>query len=229
MADSAAPQSPAPRCGRGFFARGSEELAQKLLGQRLVRVLETGERLAGTIVETEAYLGHEDRAAHSFGGRRTPRNESMYGPPGTAYVYFTYGMHFCFNVVCGRVDEPVAVLIRALEPTEGLATMRRLRGFEPAGGPPGVKTGVKMGKARADTLLCSGPARLCQALGIDRRLNGIDLTADTRLWIEQARRGTVPEALITRTARIGVDYAAEWAAKPLRWYLTRSAHVSGRR
>jgi DNA-3-methyladenine glycosylase len=92
-------------------------VARRLLGQRLVRVTD-GIRLAGTIVEVEAYLGAEDRAAHTFGGRRTARNESMYLPGGHAYIYFTYGAHFCLNVVCGQRDEGVAVLIRALEPTE---------------------------------------------------------------------------------------------------------------
>ena len=107
------------RIPRSFLAVDPEKLARRLLGQRLVRTLGDGTRLAGIIVETEAYLGVRDRAAHSFGGRRTPRNESMFARPGTAYVYFTYGMHHCVNVVCGRRDEPVAVLIRALEPVEG--------------------------------------------------------------------------------------------------------------
>ena len=111
------------RLGRRFYSTDSATLAQALIGRVLVRALEDGTRLAGVIVETEAYLGVEDRAAHAFGGRRTARNESMYGPPGTAYVYFTYGMHFCFNVVCGRRDEPVAVLIRALQPIEGMDRM----------------------------------------------------------------------------------------------------------
>src|SRR5882672_5499226 len=92
-------------------------LARRLLGQQLVRVLK-GQRLAGIIVETEAYLGAQDRAAHTWNGRRTPRNESMYLPGGHAYVYFTYGNHYCLNVVCGRKDEGVAVLIRALQPME---------------------------------------------------------------------------------------------------------------
>lgn len=105
----------------------AEELAPALVGMVLVRVLESGERLSGRIVETEAYLGVKDRAAHSYGGRRTARNEAMYARAGTAYVYFTYGMHFCVNVVCGREDEPVAVLLRALEPLEGLEAMARNR------------------------------------------------------------------------------------------------------
>jgi len=209
------------RCGRRFFSTDPATLAQKLLGQRLVRVLDSGERLAGTIVETEAYLGVEDRAAHTFGGRRTPRNEAMYGAAGTAYVYFTYGMHHCMNVVAGRLEEPVAVLIRALEPTEGLGAMRGLRS--------GPRRSVKLGKAKAglrEDELCSGPARLCQALAIDRQLNGIDLTTDSRLWIERARRVDPGGLEVRMTARVGVEYAGVWADKKLRWFVDGNRHVS---
>ena len=116
------------RWSRRDFGAGSVEIAQRLIGSTLVRILDDGERLSGMIVETEAYLGVEDAAAHSFGGRRTARNEAMYAVGGTAYVYFTYGMHHCVNVVCGGIDEPVAVLIRALEPMEGMERdWRRLK------------------------------------------------------------------------------------------------------
>ena len=115
------------RWKRQDFAKPAEELAPALLGHLLVRVMPGGQRVSGRIVEAEAYLGERDLASHAAGGRRTARNEAMYGPPGLAYVYFTYGMHFCMNVVCGRRDEPVAVLIRALEPVEGMAVMRRRR------------------------------------------------------------------------------------------------------
>lgn len=185
-----------------------------MLGQRLVRVLEDGTRLAGVIVETEAYLGVMDRAAHAFGGRRTARNESMYGPPGTAYVYFTYGMHHCFNIVCGRAGEPTAVLVRALEPTEGLDEMRRRRG---------------LGPESPETSLCSGPAKVCQALGIDRGLDGIDLAADPRLLVERARVRAFPGERLANTARIGVGYAEDWAEAPLRWLVRGNPHVSGQR
>jgi DNA-3-methyladenine glycosylase len=204
------------RLGRAFFAAGAARVAERLLGCRLVRVLDDGTRLAGTIVEAEAYLGVRDRAAHSFGGRRTARNEAMYAEAGTAYVYFTYGMHHCFNVVCGRRGEPVAVLVRALEPTEGLEVMRRLR-LGPGGG--------KRAK-RGDTALCSGPAKLCAALAIDRSLNGIDLTRDGRLFLERGRG--IPAERIVRTARIGVAYAGAWARRKLRWVDAASEHVSVR-
>ena len=127
------------------FGRDPVTTARRLLGQRLVRVID-GQRIAGLIVEVEAYLGEKDRAAHTYGGRRTDRNASMYLAGGHIYVYFVYGMHHCANVVCGREDEGVAVLLRGLEPTEGLESMyaRRTR-------------------ARTPRDLCSGPAKLSQA------------------------------------------------------------------
>ena len=145
-------------------------VARRLLGQRLVRVINR-QRLAGTIVEVEAYLGAVDAAAHTYQGRRTKRNEAMYLPGGHAYVYFTYGMHHCLNVVCGRADEGVAVLVRAIEPTEGLARMYRNR---------------RTAKRESD--LCSGPAKLTQAMEIDRALNGTDLRTAESLFIECVRR-----------------------------------------
>lgn len=202
--------------GRRFYTVDSVTLARSLLGQRLVRVLDDGTRLAGLIVETEAYLGKKDMAAHSFGGRRSARNEAMYMKGGTAYVYFTYGMHFCFNVVAGKVNEPIAVLIRALEPVEGIETMRRLR-----------SPGTQSGKGRhPDTDLCRGPARLCQALAIDRTLNAIDLTRDRRLFIEHGSQRPDPR-LIGASPRIGIDYAGDWVARPLRFYFRGSPFVSG--
>lgn len=199
---------------RRFYARSAEALAVALLGTRLVRVLADGTRLAGRIVETEAYLGVEDRAAHSFGGRRTARNESMYGRPGTAYVYFTYGMHHCFNVVCAREGEPQAVLIRALEPVEGGEVMRRLRSARRARSVP-------------DTHLCSGPGRLCQAMGIDREDDGVDLADPTsRLFIIRGAGRLSADESVLNTARIGVAYAGDWADLPLRWCVAGNPHVS---
>ena len=203
------------RLTRRDFALDPQALAQRLLGQRLVRILPGGERLAGVIVETEAYLGIEDRAAHSFGGRRTARVEPMYGKPGTAYVYFTYGMHHCFNVVAGKVDEPVAVLVRALRPVEGLDLMRRLR------------TGRAAGRSKLDdTELCSGPAKLCQALAIDRRESGIDLTTSPSLYLARASSRPATRTEIGVSPRIGVEYAGEWAGRPLRYFFRDDPNVS---
>ena len=203
------------RWPRESFACGAEPLAAALLGRLLVRRLDDGRTLAGRIVETEAYIGVRDRASHAFGGRRTPRNEAMYGPPGTAYVYFTYGMHHCFNVVCGEVGEPVAVLIRALEPVEGVAHMTSMR------------QAASRSRARqiAPQDLCRGPARLCQAMVIDRTLDGLDLVSDPRLWIAEAR-ADMPDNRVLRTQRVGVDYAGAWARRRLRWMFAGHSCVS---
>lgn len=192
------------RLNRGFYRRDPVTLAQALLGQILVRRLEDGRELAGKIVEVEAYLGIEDRAAHSFGGRRTQRNASMWGEAGLAYVYFTYGMHWCLNVVADREEVPTAVLLRALEPIHGLEEMRRRRSGRPD--------------------LCSGPAKLTQALGIDRKLDGVDLVESDELYIV---RGTRSRGRIGRSPRIGVAYAKEWAGRQLRFFLAGNPHVSG--
>jgi DNA-3-methyladenine glycosylase len=203
--------TPPERLGREFFALPAVRLAPRLLGQRLVRILPSGERLVGVIVETEAYVGVRDRASHSFAGRRTARNEMMYAKPGTAYVYFTYGMHFCFNIVCAREGDPQAVLIRALEPVQGMEAMRAARAA---------------GRRRllSDADLCSGPGKLCQAMRIDRHQNGLDLCESKDMWLEA---GHLPKpSFIRRTARIGVDGAGEWAERPLRWLVGGNGHVS---
>ena len=193
---------------RNFYHRDTVTVARALLGQHLVRV--TGnERTSGIIVETEAYLGIKDQAAHTCNGRRTNRNQSMWLDGGTAYVYFTYGMHYCMNVVSRTVDVPEAVLIRALQPNEGINIIRHRR---PA--------------AKKDTDLCSGPAKLCQALDIDRNLDGTDLVTSPVLFIEQRRKKMFPDKDITVRPRIGVDYSGPWANKPLRFYLKNNPHVS---
>ena len=171
----------------------------------LNKVLVSGER-AGRIVEVEAYLGGIDPAAHTYRGR-TPRNEVMYGPPGLMYVYFTYGMHWCANAVCGDEDEGVAVLLRALEPLRGLDEMRAAR---PA--------------ARTDRDLCRGPARLCQALDITGVHNGIDLVGG-RAGITIVDDGTPPPADPVVTTRVGISVGAD---SPWRWYVRESRFVSRR-
>jgi DNA-3-methyladenine glycosylase len=174
-------------------------------------VLDSGEQLVGTIVETEAYLGTRDKAAHSFGGRRTPRNESMYARAGTAYVYFTYGMHHCANVVCGKPDEPVAVLLRALEPTRGIQHMHAARTRR---------------RDLSDRDLCSGPAKLCQALQIDRALDGADLVTGPTLFLARPATDSIPDGRVMTTARIGIPYAKEWAPRRLRWFVRDNPNVS---
>ena len=200
------------RLTRRFYRRDPVTLAKALLGQILVRRLEDGRELAGKIVEVEAYLGIEDRAAHSFGGRRTARNASMWGDGGHAYVYFTYGMHWCVNVVANREEVPTACLIRALEPLRGIEEMRRRRSGK-----------LSPQRLRA-TDLCSGPAKLTQALAIDRNLDGVDLVEGGELYVV---RGPRSRRDIGRSPRIGVAYAKEWAGKPLRFFLEGNPHVSG--
>lgn len=200
------------RLRRRDYARDPVTLARELVGRRLVRKLD-GHRLAGIIVETEAYIGVCDRASHAYQGRRTKRNESMYSGPGHAYVYFTYGMHEMFNIVCGEAGEPVAVLVRALEPTEGLAEMRRRRSRRPRKAP------------LREVDLCSGPGKLCESLGINRELDSEDLTNSSEIWIEEGL-GALPEQELMVSRRIGVDRCQEWAMMPLRWLVADSPHVS---
>ena len=199
-----------PRLERTFFRRDPVTLARALLGQRLVRIAPDGSRRSGLIVETEAYLGVLDRAAHTFGGRRTARNASMWLDGGHAYVYFTYGLHYCFNVVCEVAGEPTAVLLRALQPEEGIDAMRVSRG--PA--------------ARQTRDLCSGPARLCQALAIDRSFDGTDLCTSETLFLEATRKRAKAPAVIGVGPRVGIGYAEQWAQEPLRFWVKGSEHVS---
>ena len=193
------------RLTRSFYRQDATTVARSLLGQKLVRVID-GKRLTGLIVETEAYLGVADKAAHSRNGRRTTRNESMWSEGGHAYVYFVYGMHHCLNVVAGRAGDPVAVLLRGLQPVEGLEQMRRRRG-----------------RTKLDTELCSGPGRLCQALAIDQSLDGVDLVASDILTIESYSNGT---GRIGVGPRVGINYAEEWANRPLRFFVDANPHVS---
>lgn len=196
------------RIGREFYQRNVVLVARELLGQRIVRLLD-GRRISGTIVETEAYLGAADKAAHTCGGRRTKRNASMWGDGGYAYVYFTYGMHHCLNVVAGVCDEPVAILLRAVEPDEGIELMQVAR---PA--------------AKRTRDLCSGPAKLCQALRVTRELDHTDLVDGDELFIERAISKPFGDGKIVAGARIGVAYAEEWADKPLRFWLDGNPNVS---
>jgi DNA-3-methyladenine glycosylase len=191
---------------RDFYTRSDVlEVARDLLGQKLVVPNRNGGRVAGIIVETEAYRGPEDRASHAYGGRRTNRTETMYGLGGTAYVYFVYGMYNQFNVVTNVENVPHAVLVRAVEPVEGLDIIRRRR--------PG----------RSEYEWTSGPGRLCIALGIDRGLDKADLLGD-RVWIE--KEGSVSPRQIARGPRIGIDYAEKWVTKPWRFWVKDNPFVS---
>ena len=184
---------PGRRLNRSFFDRSVHKVAPDLIGATL---LVNG--VGGVIVEVEAYH-HTDPAAHSYGGP-TPRNAVMFGPPGYAYVYRSYGIHWCLNFVCEAEGSASAVLIRALEPTEGLAAMRRRRGLSEA------------------NALCSGPGKLCEALGVTHKHNGMAL--DRAPFELRARTGK-PE--IVAGPRIGITKATD---KPWRYGLKRSPFLS---
>ena len=190
---------------RSWYDRSALDVAPQLLGARMTHLTGDG-RVGGLIVETEAYAGPEDLAAHSARGR-TRRNEVMFGPAGHAYVYLIYGLHNCMNVVCGPGGKPEAVLIRAIEIDDGIEIARRRRG-------PGVP----------DERLGAGPGNVCAALAIDRSLDGVDLLGDGPLAIAPADQ---PAASVARP-RIGVGYAGEWASRPWRFVVPGSRHVSRR-
>ncbi len=187
---------------RSFYARPAIEVARDCLGKRLVFETPLG-RLSGRIVEAEAYLGVADLAAHSVGGRRTARNEVMYGPAGYAYVFLIYGLHHHLNLITDEVGTPTAVLLRAVEPLEGEALMQARR------------------QVRDRRQLTNGPGKLCQAFGIDRSHNGIDLCRPP-LYLTD---GEAPRRIL-RTPRIGVDYARHWAKRRLRFVDADSAFLS---
>ena len=191
---------------REFYQRSALQLARLCIGQLLVSELH-GELLVSRIVEAEAYAGVRDSACHGFGGRRTARNESMFGPPGHAYVFLIYGLHFHLNLVAAKESDPSAVLLRAVEPIVGEAPMRARRRYP-----------------KDRRIVTNGPGKLCQAYGIDRSVDGIDL-CHPPLYLAQ---GTRPRH-IGRSPRIGIDYAGDWAKKPYRFFDASSSFVSSMR
>ncbi len=194
---------------RPFYKRNTITVSKDLLGKILVHE-SSPTTTAGRIVETEAYLGPEDQAAHSSGGRRTKRNQVMFGQKGHAYVYFIYGLYHCFNITTGQTPrKPEAVLIRALEPVAGEEIMIKRRGTKQAG----------------NANLTNGPSKLCIAMNISLSQNKTDLTAPP-LYIKD-----VPAILqenIVETTRIGIDYAGEWKTKPWRFYIKGNKFVSAK-
>jgi DNA-3-methyladenine glycosylase len=194
---------------RGFYQRATATVARNLLGKLLVRRLPEGGAVV-RITEVEAYLGVGDRAAHTYGGRRTERNEVMWGDGGHLYVYFTYGMHYCCNVVTRRSEVPEAVLLRGGLPVHGEALIVARRGN------------------RDPRSLLDGPARLCQGLGIDRALNGADLVRGEEVWLASDGFECRP-AWVRRRPRVGVAYAGEAAVWPLRFLVDLHAQLEARR
>ncbi|MFW6109996.1 MAG: DNA-3-methyladenine glycosylase [Patescibacteria group bacterium] len=188
---------------KSFYQRPTVEVAKDLLGKFLVREVEDGSVRKGMIVETEAYLGPEDLACHSSKGR-TERTEVMFGPAGHAYIYLVYGMHYMFNIVTKAPGE--AVLVRALQP---LSVDSELNS--------------EITKAPEDPRIAAGPGKLTAWLAVDKNLNSCDLVQKDKLWVEA---GCKMNFEIEKGKRIGVDYAKEWAEKPLRFYIENNPAVS---
>lgn len=195
------------KLAREFYTRADTlQIARDLLGKVLVVPTATGKKVSGIIVETEAYLGIEDKAAHSYGNRRTKRTETMFAVGGTVYIFLIYGMYYQFNVVAGAIGTPHAILVRAVEPIDGIEIMRERRG-----------------RAMKDANLTSGPGKLCIALGIDKTFNNEDLLGK-RIWLEDGAE--IPLGEIKCGKRVGIDYAEEYAEKPWRFWINRNIFVS---
>ena len=195
------------RLGRAFYLRPTLEVAQELLGKILVR--KRGKKvLRGKIVETEAYIGPEDRASHAYRGKITKRNQAEYFKGGYVYIYLVYGMYWQLNVVTGPADKPECVLIRALEPV--------------------IRNSDSSSKdLKALISLTNGPGKLCRWMALAKSFYGEDLTKSKRLWIEEGE--IIRRTNIIRTSRIGIDYAGPyWAKKPWRFYLKDNPFVSKR-
>jgi DNA-3-methyladenine glycosylase len=196
---------------RDFYNRDSIIVARELLGKILVHEIE-GQRISARIIETEAYMGVVDKAAHSYNGRRTKRVEVMYGDPGFSYIFMIYGLHCCFNVVVNEKETPQAILVRAVEPLDGKEWMAQKR----------------FGKAYEQLTksqrrgLTNGPGKLCGALSIDRKFNGLDLCGSV-VYIEE---GESEDFNIVTTKRIGIDYAEEAKEFPWRFYIEGNEYVS---
>lgn len=215
---------PGPPLPRAFYARPVLVVARACIGKLLVTRTPEGVT-AGRIVECEAYRGPEDLAAHSAGGRRTARTEVMYGPPGHAYMFRLYGMHWAFNLVAASEGEPHAVLVRAIEPTIGIALMAARRGidlsrFDGAAHDAGAR---RAGKSRARTPreLTNGPGKLCEALGLTGADYGADLCGGRVFLVDGPRH-----APVGCSPRINVEYAGVWARRPWRFYERGNRFVS---
>jgi DNA-3-methyladenine glycosylase len=198
------------KLGHSFYDRNNVvQIAKELLGKILVTQID-GIRTSGRIVETEAYNGVVDRASHAFGGRRTNRTEYIYGGPGTVYVYIVYGLHYLFNVVTNKKDTPHAILIRALEPLEGVDYMLK-----------------RVGKPKADYTLTKGPGNLARALGISKIHTGGSLFSEEIFIEDDGLRYKKDQIVVTH--RIGVDYAGTDAQLPYRFIVKGNPYVSAKK
>ncbi|MFA5528956.1 MAG: DNA-3-methyladenine glycosylase [Peptostreptococcales bacterium] len=195
------------RCGYDFYKQDSVTVAKKLLGKLLVRKL-GDEEIICKIVETEAYVGPEDKGSHAYQNRRTKRTEVMFEPGGYAYIFLIYGMYNCLNVVTNERDKPEAVLIRGIEPLKGIELIKKNRNIK--------------SKKAAD--LTNGPGKLCEALAIEKDLNGYDLISGDQLYIKEADEKIDFE--IVSSKRINIDYAEEYKEKLWRFYIKNNPFVS---
>lgn len=196
------------RVGSAFYSRNDVlTLSKELLGMKLISEM-GGIRTSGMIVETEAYIGSGDKASHAYGSRRTKRTETMYAAGGKAYIYLCYGVHHLFNIVVGDKDDPLAILVRGIEPLEGIELMLQRRK-----------------KKKLSPLLTNGPGKLTKALGITTAYDKIDLATSDKIWIERSSK-IVPAAMIEASTRIGVGYAEEHALLPYRFTLRGNPYVS---
>ncbi len=202
------------KISREFYTREDTlQIAEDLLGKILVVADESGERVSAMIVETEAYLGAIDKAAHSYNNRRTTRTETMFAVGGTVYIFFIYGMYFQFNIVVGEIDTPHAILVRAAQPLENIESMRERRKAK----------SKNPDKQMPDKNLTSGPGKLCIALGIDKSFNNADLLGE-KVWLEEGKK--IPKRKIASGRRIGIDYAEDFAEKPWRFWIKENEFVS---
>lgn len=196
------------RFSKSFFSKDALTVAEDLLGHYLIRII-NGKRVAGIIVETEAYCGAIDKGCHAFGNKKTDRTEPMFMEAGISYIYLIYGLNNCLNVVTDKIDSPHAVLIRAVEPVEGLNI---------------VKTNRPKIKKTED--LTNGPGKLCKAFDIDRSLNKLDMINGHTLFIE--KNPEMPDFKVISAKRVGIDYAEEFKDKLWRKYISGNPFVSRR-
>ena len=197
-----------------FYNRSALEVAQDLLGKVLVREVD-GKILKGKIVETEAYIGAIDKASHAYGGKRTNRTETLYADPGTVYVYIIYGMYHCLNLISEEKDVAGGVLIRGIEPLEGIEEMSKLR----------YRKNYEELSSYEKKNFSNGPSKLCMALGIDKVENGINTISSEEIYVEDD--SSIKEDFsIVEAKRIGIDYAEEARDFLWRFYIKDNKFVS---
>ena len=204
------------RLKRNFFTKPTLQIAQDMLGKFLIRKI-GNKKLAGMIVETEAYIGPQDKASHAFNNKRTPRNQAEWLIGGHIYIYLVYGMYWQLNISTGKANSPECLLIRALEPTNGVELMKSFR------------------NTKNVNKLTNGPGKLCDALKLDKSFYGEDITKSKRMWLEDRRNPPTGSDVTSRAGglqikkgpRIGIDYAGPvWSKKPWRFWIKNNSSVS---